>query len=406
MNALCNSWRRCRCLALPTIIALIIGLMTPGIASAKFGMKDTVGDNDIKLQVYGFSQLEMRGGDGASSEGGPFFQAQRIRVGFNYFQGNNAGKLFLDFNQSFTDKSGNLAKVIKDAFVAHKFSDSAFIRMGMIKTPVGMGFTVPGWNLDIIERSGLDKGLVLERDFGLMLSGRLIGQAGYEGKKQMKCNGLEMGAERQGYGFGYDLGVFNPAGRSKAVAWDSDLLGDALAYAGRVHYDYGPALHMEASYGVSQQAGGAYDPLTMTSESEDYSVMDFGIATMLWDKGIELKAEYVAGSNVKGVDGYDQTCLTGTVGYYVTENFELVGKTCQASAEKGAYDLSLGNTYIGFVWSPDNMSAKWRDLQRYKIVVNYIIASGDTDDWNSSVTKTGVGGYTDNCWGIQWQYKF
>ena len=34
------------------------------------------------------------------------------------------------------------------------------------------------------------------------------------------------------------------------------LLGDALAYVGRVHYDRTAALHMEASYAVSEQAGG------------------------------------------------------------------------------------------------------------------------------------------------------
>ena len=256
-----------RCVRIALVLAV---LMVPVVAQAKITLKEDIGDKQIKLHLYGFSQLELRGGDGESDEGGPFFQAQRVRVGFNYFHGPIAGKLFLDFNQSFTDKDAGLVKAIKDAFVSYKFSNSAFLRMGMIKTPVGMSFTVPGWNLDTIERSGLDKGLVLERDFGLMLSGRLIGQENYEGKKQMKVSGLEMGTEKQGYGFGYDIGVFNPAGRSSAVTWDSDLVGDALAYAGRLHYDWGRALHVEASYGVSEQAGGFVE---LGPETEDYEVL-------------------------------------------------------------------------------------------------------------------------------------
>jgi hypothetical protein len=57
----------------------------------------------------------------------------------------------------------------------------------MIKTPNGMDFTVPGWNLDIIQRGLLEKALVLERGFGVMLSGRLIGQDGFT-DKPMKTN--------------------------------------------------------------------------------------------------------------------------------------------------------------------------------------------------------------------------
>ena len=176
-------------------------------AEAKMTLTDKVGEKEVKLQLYGFSQFEMRGGEGwriakKRDDGydGLDFQAQRIRIGFNYFHsGPIAGKLFLDFNQSFTSDEGGLYKVIKDAFVDYKFDNAAFLRLGMIKTPLGMSFTVPGWNLDNIERSGLDKGLVLERDFGLMISGRLIGQEAI-GKKQLNASGLEMGAELQGYG--------------------------------------------------------------------------------------------------------------------------------------------------------------------------------------------------------------
>ena len=374
------------------VLALVMAFMVASTAEAKMTLVDKVGEKELKLQIYGFSQFEMRGGDGFSSEGGVFFKAQRVRVGFNYFHGPLAGKLFLDFNQSFTKDEGGLPKAIKDAFVAYRFSNAAFIRLGMIKTPLGMSFTIPGWNLDILERQGIDKGLVLERDFGLMLSGRLIGQERYEGKKQMKTNGLEMGTERQGYGFGYDIGVFNPAGRSGAVTWDKSIIGDALAYVGRVHYDYGPKLHIEAAYGVSEQAGGM--------ATEDYNVMDIGIGSQFHDTGWEFKAEYIAGSNIKGIEDWDQETFSLTLGYYLSDTVQAVVKTYQSSAEKAGVSTDLGNTYIGFNWFLAPVSSKWRDHQRHKIVVNYIITNGDEDTW------TGISGLKDNAFGVQWQYKF
>lgn len=373
-------------------LVLVAAVMVGGTAQAKMTIKDKVGENEIKLQIYGFSQLEMRGGDGYTDEGGVFFRAQRIRVGFNYFSGPIAGKLFLDFNQSFTKDEGGLPKAIKDAFVAYRFSNAAMLRLGMIKTPLGMAFTVPGWNLDNLERQGLDKGLVLERDFGLMLSGRLIGQERWADKKQMKTNGLEMGTEKQGYGFGYDIGVFNPAGRSSAVIWDKDLIGDALAYAGRVHFDWGPQFHVEAAYAVSEQAGGP--------NTEDYNVWDIGFASELWNSGWEFKLEYISGTNIRGIDDWKQQTLSLTVGKYVAENFQLMVKTYQSEAERDGVSSDLGNTYIGFNWYLAPLSSKWRDHQRHKIVVNYIITNADPDEWN------GIGGLRDDAWGIGWQYKF
>ena len=88
------------------VLAVIVAAALVGPpAQAKMSLKDKVGENEIKLDIYGFSQFEMRGGDGwmlskSRPDDGPEFQAQRIRVGFNYFHHENiAGKLFLDFNQ-------------------------------------------------------------------------------------------------------------------------------------------------------------------------------------------------------------------------------------------------------------------------------------------------------------------
>lgn len=401
-----DSWRM-RLITLALVLA--VGLAYIPTSNAAITIKQKVGEKEYKFQLYGFSQLEMRGGDGQSSEGGIKFQAQRIRLGTKYFHGGWFAKLFLDFNQPW-DKGklgksdpgeAGLPKAIKDAFVGYRWNDSAFIRMGMIKAPVGMGFTNPGWNLDIVERNKLEKGLQLERTFGLMLSGRLIGGAKEDPKH---TSGTEMGHERMdGYGFGYDIGVFNPTGRSAAVTWDPDLLGDALAYAGRVHYDNGWKLHIEASYGVSEQAGGiVIDKAPF--ETEDYDVFDIGVLSYLMDKRLNLALEYVSGSNIKGVDGWDQDCWVGTVAYMFTSQVEGVIKHYQASATKGNVDTDMTNTYFGVNFYISPLKNSPRAHQSHRIQVNYVLTGGD--DAGARVPFNGLAGVKDSSWLMQWQYKF
>ena len=370
-----------------TLIVFVFVLGIPGTADAKITLKDKVGDKEYKVNLYGFSQFEVRGGDGNSAEGGIFFRAQRVRIGFNYFHGSLGAKLFLDFNQSHSKDDAGLPKMIKDAFVSYKFSNAAFVKLGMYKTPLGMDFTTPGWNLDIALRAE-EKGLVLERDMGVMLSGRLIGQPK---DKAMKVNGLEMGTERQGYGFGYDIGVFNPAGRSAAVTWDKSQRGEALAYVGRLHYDHGPGLHMELAYGISEEAGG--------TGTEDYSVYDFGIASEFgrW----ELKAEYIAGQDVRGVQEWDSAAYFVNAGFMLSDNLQGVIRHYSADSDKpGSEKYTLTNTVVGLNWYLSPLRYKPRDLQRHKIVLNYILVGGDNEEWN------GVAGFKDDAWVIQWQYKF
>jgi len=404
----------------------VLAVLCPGTADAKFTLKDNVGDKEMKLQIYGFSQLEIRGGKGwdlrsnLTGGDGPMFAAQRIRWGMNYFHGPIAGKLFLDFNQiadfsenvpidtdgdgQFDDTErlwldqGGLPLYIKDAFVAYRHSNAFMVRLGMIKTPLGMDFTVPGWNLDIVQRGGLEKVLVLERDMGLTISGRLIGQNSL-GDKQMKTNGLEMGSERQGYGFGYDLFVGNPAGRSIAVVWDRAVLGDALSYVGRLHFDYGKPLHVELAYGISEKASGADDG------SEDYDVLDFGVASELFESKLELKLEYITGNNVRGEKDRKQTTAVLTAGYTFIPSLQFVVKTYQSEAERvGFTDTKLGNTYVGFNWFLARVSQKHRDLQRHKVVLNYVVVNGD--DADSSTPWNGLAGYIDDAYLLQWQYKY
>ncbi|MFT5662194.1 MAG: hypothetical protein ACI9TV_002844 [Sulfurimonas sp.] len=366
-------------------------------AQAGYTMKKKVGDVDTKLTFFGFSQLEARAGDGIIKDGEDSkvaFGAQRIRLGWKYQAGKVRGKVFLDFNQdhAVNGKTGDgaaMPKMVKDAFISYVADPAFVIKAGLIKMPNGMSFTMPGWNLDIAER-GFDKKLVLERNTGLMVSGRAIGGSG-------KVNGFEMGHERPWVGFGYDVMIANQADRS-AVAGSSKNGGNS--YAVRGMYDNTEKLHIEASYALSENAAGP----SGVAGGEDYSNINIGIDSNLGN--LSLKAEYFDAENLNGVKGYDEKALTATAGYFVTPSLELVGKYMKADAEKvGSADTSLTNVYLGaniFISSPyQDFSRKAKRMRnQHKVVLNYVMASGDTDSNNVA------GGYTDDAIIAQYQFKF
>jgi len=379
------------------LIVVMTGFVAHSMAAVVLDQK--AGDSEYTLKLFGFSQIDMRGGDGNSAEGGLFFKAQRIRVGAAYFHENWFSFLLVDFNQPSEVKEAGLPKIIKDAFVGYRFSDAAFVRMGMMKAPTGLTFTTHSWDLDIAERNHIDKGLMLERDFGIMLSGRQIGGSS---KDPHAMSGIEVGHEQHGgYGFGYDIGVFNPAGRSSAVIWDEDQKGDALAYAGRLHYDFGLPLHFEASYGLSENAGGLDNP----DADEDYTVFDTGFDSFLLDEKLSLKGEYVYGQDIQGVDGWEQSCFSGMAGYMLTPTIEGVVKVYAANAEKNDVETSLTNTYVGlnFFINPLGIGNPHL-LQSHRIQLNYVFVGGDNA--GSAVEFNGIQGHMDDCWIMQWQYKF
>ena len=379
-------------------------------AHAGYTMKKKIGDIDTKLTMFGFAQLEMVGGKGmeiknagSTAKAGTNlgFRAQRIRLGWKYVAGNVRGKVFIDFNQKSQDPSktngASVPNYIKDAFIAYKFNNAFIPKLGVIKMPNGMGFTMSGWNLDIAER-GFDKSLVLERNLGLMISGRGIGYAGN------KVNGFEMGHDRPWKGFGYDVMIANQASRSKA-AKSTEMGGNS--YAVRGMFDYTEKFHIEASYAKSENADGKDKTAT---NGNDYSNYNVGIDSNLGK--LSLKAEYTDAHNILGVKDYDETTYTGTAAYFVMNNLELVAKHIQGSAQKGttANTTKLGNTYIGFnlfLSQPytdfSRKSKKARNQQ--KIVFNYILASGSgaTEGANK---WTGLGGYRDDAFIAQYQFKF
>jgi len=387
-------------------------------AQAGYTMKKKVGDVDTKLTFFGFAQLEAVGGEGMQiNEAGTSvspgdkadtnlaFRAQRIRLGWKYVAGKVRGKVFLDFNQDATGASDHtngdsIPKLVKDAFISYVQDPALVVKMGLIKMPNGMGFTMPGWNLDITER-GFDKKLVLERNTGLMLSGRGIG---WEGNK---VNGFEMGHERPWKGFGYDVMIANQASRS-AAAGSTPMGGNS--YAVRGMFDYTEKLHIEASYALSENAD-ANVTKTLAGTSEDYSNINVGVDSNLGK--LSLKAEYFDAQNIKGEKDRNEQVFTATAGYFVMPSLELVAKHMQGNAtwatSSSKEDTSLGNTYLGFNYF---ISSPYQDFSRkakrtrnqHKVVFNYIVASGDTgieaDKWN------GLGGYREDAFIAQYQFKF
>ncbi len=368
-------------------------------AQAGYTMKKKVGDIDTSLTIFGFAQLEARGGDGyigANDDSAVAFGAQRVRLGWKYKAGNVRGKVFLDFNQDHADNGStgdgaSMPKMIKDAFVSYVFDPGFVVKAGLIKMPNGMSFTMPGWNLDIAER-GFDKALVLERNTGLMISGRdmFLGNNG-------KVDGFEMGHERPWKGFGYDIMIANQADRSAAASSEKNA---GNSYALRGMFDYTEKLHLEASYAMSENAAGP----SGVDGGEDYTTMNFGVDSNLG--ALRLKAEYFDAQNITGIDGFDEQVITATAGYFVTEHLETVVKHMQGSAQGNGPDTDLGNTYLGlniFMAMPyEDFSRKAKRMRnQHKVVLNYIVASGDTEGvWN------GLKGYKDDAFIAQYQFKF
>jgi len=227
-----------------------------------------------------------------------------------------------------------------------------------------MDFNTSGKKLDITKR-GLEKSLVLERAIGVMLSGRKIG----------------------GY-FGYDVGIFNPSGRGAASPVGDR--GSENAMVGRVHFDgedvagSGGKLHLEAAYGTDEAPSGA----------EDYDVWDIG---GIFKRGnVTVKAEYISGSNVDGVDGDDQTAWFLHGGVMVHPKVEAVIRYYDTEFDPdGGSSTDLTNVYFGvnaFLGS-NRLNAR--------LQLNYVLAGGDETDF------TGLGkNFKDDAILVQYQSSF
>jgi hypothetical protein len=295
------------------------------------------------------------------------FGADRVRAGFGISADRVSGRLQLDFNAGDLDTRppGTLPNLIKDVFVEYRMHEQAAVRLGQFKMPLGMDFLLAGHSLDITKR-GMEKALVLERGLGMMLSGR-----------------------RLPGGFGYDVGIFNPAGRASATAHTGagpdDQTGKDHAWAARLQYEPVREWHAEAAIGRSESAGGP--------GTADYDVVDIGIrfAQQPWT----VKAEYIAGRDVRGERGRDERVWYVHFGYAVTSSTEVVVRHYQGRSEASTGNTSLGNAYFGLTHSLGGQRGFATRLQ-----LNYVAASGDRVTWG------GLSGFRDDALLLQVQFAY
>jgi hypothetical protein len=327
------------------VAAAITGLVAaPGVSHA------------ADVSWFGFNQitLEQQGETSTpnGTKGGGFeFGADRIRIGYKAsFDSGAFSKLQLDFNEA-DGTSTQIDNVIKDALVGYDFG-AAKAQVGMFKTPVGMDFNTSGKKLDITKR-GMEKSLVLERSAGLMVSG-----------------GVQ--------GFGYKVGVFNPATRGATQTAANPNAGENYAYAANVSYDMGKMLHAEVGYGVS----GADDDQTVsalngnaTGSADDYQVFDIGLKSQPMP-GLTLKGEYISGSNYLSVEDLDRTVWFLHGGYEFTPMLEGVVRHYASNIEgPGGGESDYNETFLGL-----NVFLNPEKHHEARIQLNYVMPSGDDDE--------------------------
>jgi len=308
---------------------------------------------EIDWRVY--PQLTAEHFDGA---GGIDFDAERVRIRTQVTQGRLMGLLQLDLaaNDLGDRKPGALNNVIMDVYLQAQFESKHRIRFGQFKTPIGMDFNTAANSLDITKR-GMEAGLILQRDFGAMISARNLGA------------------------FGYDFGVFNIAGRSPATTYADEQKGEDNAYVARGHFDSGP-WHAELALGETTAAGGP--------GTADYQVIDFAAAyrSDRWS----LKAEWIDGSNVRGNVNRDEDVWFAHAGHMLNENFELIARHYAGTSHLNGVSTRLSNTYLGFNWWPYRSERMTGRLQ-----VNYVLAGGDESGY------TGVRGFRSDGLLLQFQ---
>lgn len=316
------------------------------------------------FEPFAFAQLTAQ----SDSEDDAFgFGADAVRAGFRARSGAFTARLQLDFNAGDLSARppGTLANVIKDVDVAYAFDERHSLRFGQFKAPVGYDFLRPGFDLDIAKR-GMEKGLVLERALGIMLSGRKFAN-----------------------GFGYDVGVFNPAGRSAATrhvgSGAANQVGDDIAAAGRLFLAPDEHWHAELSVGTSQAAGGP--------GTEDYRVVD---AAVRWQEGPwTVIGEYALGTDVRGVAGRDESVWYAHAGYDFTPRVRGLLRHYSGTSDLRGAETELHNTWVGVTLFLDDASRT-----NSRLMLNYVFVGGD------EVRYTGVSGLRDDVLLAQFQFHY
>lgn len=307
-----------------------------------------------------YAQLTAEHIDG--SDDGLAFGADRIRTRWEATRGPMTGGIMLDFGVPVDlgeRQPGALANVIADLFFNYRPNATHVVRFGQFKTPLGMDFNVSGGNMDITKR-GMEAGLVLARDLGVMLSGRRV-----------------VG------GFGYDVGIFNPAGRSLATAHSENQVGSDKAPVVRLHYD-ATRWDAELAHGRSEQAGGG--------GTLDYVVSD--LAFRFVGERWSAKFEWIEGRDIRGIGDWDERVFFVHGGYRLNPRLELVARYYDGKNTLAGSSTSLTNTYLA-------LTSHLVDTGDFlvRLQVNYVLAGGD------GAAYSGLRGFRDDAILMQLQVE-
>jgi hypothetical protein len=341
----------------PTSVLFVIQRSTCVLLLLLVTATETQAQDEVAISWRAYGQLTLEDLPDENLS----FGADRVRIRTEATLRKITGGIMLDFgvDDLGDHKPGTLANVVGDLYINYRPDDKHLLRFGQFKTPVGMDFNVAGRSLDLTKR-GMEAGLVLNRDLGLMLSGRRVWR-----------------------GLGYDVGIFNIAGRSAATAHLDSQIGNDHAGAIRAHYDR-PRWHLEVARGRSESAGGP--------GTADYDVDD--IAMSFRDRGLVLKAEWVEGSDIRGVTGWDERVYYLHGAYRLRPNLELLARRYSGESTLNSGITDLANTYLGLTTHLFPGSRLMTRLQ-----FNYVLASGD------KAAYTGLSGYRDNTVLLQLQIE-
>lgn len=338
-------------------------MVARGAAAALSALLATAAAAD-EIDTWAYAQLtaERDANDDALR-----FGADLVRLGLQAGSGSFTARLQIDLNAGDLDERppGTLPNVIKDIFVSYALDERHALVFGQFKTPLGHDFMRSGADLYLAGR-GMEKGLVLERALGVSLQGRKFAS-----------------------GFGYDLGLFNIAGRSSATrhigSGAADQSGDDIAAAARLFFAPGEQWHAELALGTSQQAGGP--------GTEDYRVID---AALSWREGPwTLVGELISGSDVRGVRGRDEHVWYAHASYDFSPRVSGVVRHYTGTSEVSGRETELGNTWLGLTWHFDQQRRT-----NARLMINYVYASGD------EARYTGVRGFRDDVLLAQFQFHY
>ena len=328
---------------------LLILLAAPAVAAQ--------GEFELAGRHYAQFMAERIGGTPNSVTLG----ADRVRSDLIARRGPVSVGLMLDFGVEHPREreTGSLPNILGDLYLNYTPNARHTMRIGQFKTPLGMDFGISGGSLDVTKR-GMEAPLVLNKNFGAMLSGRNL--AG---------------------GFGYDLGIFNPAGRSAATAHKASQAGEDFAAVARLHYD-APRWHAEIAHGASEHAGGP--------GTRDYAVSNagFSYSGARWT----TKLEWTRGRDIRGVRGWNEEVFLLHGDYQLRPKLQLVARHYAGKDALTGLETRLTNTYLGL--TRQLADSRWL---RPRLQVNYVAAGGDGAGF------TGLGGFRDNAVVLQLQLE-